>query len=438
MMARFILVLLLWSTLPVMAQPAPPAPPEREAVWLFGEGQKLHAEGRVLRAVDLYRNALNKDPGRLEYRPYLGLALDQAGLPEEALEQYDLYLALEPQDARIRLNRAVALAHAGKLEEAWKESERLTTLLPAQAALFNLRGVILLGQGDPQRALAELTTALSLEDAPEIRVNLAAAHLARGELEPARHHLESVLRSPSDPGQAQLARNNLGVVLTMQAELEQAEQSFDEASGEGEDLLPVAIYNLVSVLARQGKTQEALLAAAELVDARPDYTDARLLYARLLYRQDRFEAAQTELEQVLEQQPDSAVAQETMGLVLLATGRAEQARPYLEKAVVASPQSAWAHHNLALALGRLGDLSEALREEKEALALDDDNPAIWYHLGLLHDLNAEPRDAIAAYRRYLELQTSESTAAIVKEHIQELEAYIAGQGRRTAPQGPVR
>lgn len=53
---------------------------------------------------------------------------------DAALTAYDRAMALAPDDARVRVNRAVALLHAGRLLDAWPDFEwRLA--LPARRGI---------------------------------------------------------------------------------------------------------------------------------------------------------------------------------------------------------------------------------------------------------------------------------------------------------------
>ena len=53
------------TNLPAVPNRVPESADMREARFLFAEGQRLHREGQISRAIDLYRKALTADPGRL-------------------------------------------------------------------------------------------------------------------------------------------------------------------------------------------------------------------------------------------------------------------------------------------------------------------------------------------------------------------------------------
>lgn len=407
---------------PTPRTPNPITPPEREAVWLFEEAQRLHRQGAPERAVELYRKALVQDPGRLEYRPYLGLALDQTGSPKEALEQYDQYLKLEPGDQRVQLMRAAAWMHAGDLVAARAALDKLMLAGSGNAYLRNLKGLLLLRTGQPGEAVTEFQAALAAMPAlTEARINLSAAFLQSGQLDAARTELATVLSKT--PAEAR-ALNNLAVAQARGQDLAGARATLEQSHG-----LAQASLNLATLLTNQGMDKEALLVLARLLDTQPKLLEAHLLNARVLTRQNRYEEARKEIDVVLAAGPGPwwSLANEVSGLLYLAQGADEAARSELEKAVKADPQRASAHHNYSLALGRTGQLAAAIEEEKKALALAGDVPAMWYQLGVLYDLDARPADAIEAYKKYLGFGGIDpEAAAALQEHISELQDRISG------------
>ena len=79
---------------------------------------------------------------------------------------------------------------------------------------------------------------------------------------------------------------------------------------------------------------EAMLSA--IVNRRPDYVEARVLLAEVLWSRNDASAEQ-HLRAVLELQPNRADAHHSLGLVLDGTGRAEEARQHLSKAAELEP-----------------------------------------------------------------------------------------------------
>jgi len=420
---------LLWGPgLAVQAGPLPSEEPrpeiktEWEARQFFREGRALHRSGGLERAVDLYRRGLQADPGRLEIRPYLALALDALGRSQEALDHYDAYLVLEPDDLRVRLNRVAALIHLGADLEALEALRGIELSASWQPEFHNFRGVVFLRVEQPAQAADDFRVALAMRPGwTEASVNLASALLATGRSEEAMNLLnQAVQASPGDPR----AWNNLGVLLARGGDPQAARQAFEQATKAGD--LPLARLNSTLLASRLEGGGAVLVQAADLVDRYPDLEDARLLYGALLYRAGRLPEARQELEALLEGAPEHRLGQEFLGLVLMGAGEEEQALPLFEAVAVARPDSARAQHNLALALRSTGELSGALEAAQAASTLDPSQPEIWYNLAVLLDLATRPREAVAAFEKWLELSPDHAEAALVREHVEDLRQHLRG------------
>lgn len=405
-MRRFLVVLLLLLA-PLAAQERRAdgdAGAQREARLLYLQGVTAQRDGRLERAIDLYRSALQTDSARLEARAFLALALDQAGLSEQALEQYDLYLQQEPDDSTIKLNRAAALVHLKRWREALEALESLQVAPRLQAVEENLRGVALLRTGQAQMAVQAFEQALQLDPGrPEPRVNLAAALVVLGERARAAEELRQVLSAaPQDAA----ANNNLGVLLGNQ-DRPAALSAFQTAGQE-----PEAELNLVTLLAEQGKLPEALLTVSDVVDRNPELGRARLLYAVMLYRSGRTAEAEHELAGL-----PGFLASLYRGLSAFQRGEAQLAVNELRDAVLARPESAVAHHNLSLALAARGELQEAVREAEAARALAPASPAVRLQLGMLAIEQKRFKEARAFLQSYLELAPAASDRALIEQYL---------------------
>lgn len=421
--------ILLWGAcLPVRAETLPGSDPrpgiktEWEARQFFREGRALHRSGHLERAVDLYRRGLQADAGRLEILPYLALALDALGRSREALEHYDAYLALEPEDLRVRLNRVAALIHLGEDLEALEALREVELSASWRPEFHHLRGVVFLRLEQPARAADDFQVALAMRPGwTAASVNLASAWRDMGRSVEALALLnQAVQASPEDPQ----AWNNLGVLLAQGGDVPAARQAFSQATETGD--LTLAHLNSTLLASRLDGGAALLVQAAELVDRDPDMQEARLLYGALLYRAGRLPEARQELEALLERAPEHRLGQEFLGLVLMRAGEEGQAVPLLEAVAVARPESAWAQHNLALALRLTGDLSGALEAAQAASGLDPTRPEIWYNLGVLLDLSTRPREAVAAFEKWLELSPNHAEAALVREHVEDLRQHLRG------------
>jgi Flp pilus assembly protein TadD len=89
---------------------------------------------------------------------------------------------------------------------------------------------------------------------------------------------------------------------------------------------------------KQGDTAMAESALAAIIRRRPDYTEARMRLAEILWSRGDI-AAELHLRAVLESEPNRAEAHHALGLLLDGTGRADEARQHLTKAAELEPDN---------------------------------------------------------------------------------------------------
>ncbi|MBS2039801.1 tetratricopeptide repeat protein [bacterium] len=401
--------------LPGVPNRVPETSDMREAKFLFAEAQRLHRQGQVSRAVDLYRKALAADSGRLEYRPYLGQALESLSLYQDSLEQYDLYLAQEPQDLKVRRARLLPLMGLKRWEEVDAELASLDSGLAQDPDFLLYKGLSWLDRQQPARAEGPLRAALALAgEREDIRLNLVTALLLQNK---AQESLE-LLPAAGSQGRADLLR---GVALYQLNRPQEAEKVWKALLPSAR--LVEANLNLATTLAERGEDSQALRLAAQALDLQPTSQAGRLLYARLLNRAGRYEEALGVLRPVLE--PDAFVGSrvyldELTGWTLLGLGRNQESLDYLQQAVKLGATGPSLENNLALVLTRLSRLDEALLHQRKAVELAPQQASAWYLLARLYEKRAQPKQAVQAYEKYLSLETDEAAAGLVRTRVKEL------------------
>jgi protein O-GlcNAc transferase len=231
-----------------------------------------------------------------------------------------------------------------------------------------------------------------------------AAALYRGILEsdpdhaPSLHRLALIeLRAGHDELAAELigraialepdnaeAHSNLGVILEKRGEFGDAFVHWERALALDPDF-PEAHCNLAAGLAARGKFEDAVEHYRKALKLKPEYVAAHAGLAVALAEMGRLDEAVARYHQALALSPNSPDLQMKLALLLIETGRLEEASTRAGK------------------LAENGRLDEAQRCLERALAVAPDHaPTHFQHAATL-EMQLRRDDAIAHYRRALEL-----------------------------------
>jgi len=157
--------------------------------------------------VALFEHALRVTEDNSRAHNGLGMALGTAGRRDEAIAQFRLAVASDPNYALAHSNLAGALALEGRFDEASAGFRRATELSPRDATILANAGTALMRQGRLKEAAAMLTRAVEIDpDRRQAQKNLGVVLARLGDLDGAIRHFGEALRiDPEDEG----ARANL-------------------------------------------------------------------------------------------------------------------------------------------------------------------------------------------------------------------------------------
>lgn len=153
----------------------------------------------------------------------------------------------------------------------------------------------------------------------------------------------------------------------------------------------VAHHNLGTVLAQEGRHEEAAAAFAAALDLMPDYGDAHVHLANVLDELGRTEEARKHYEHALRvKRPDSSLHY-NIAVMLEKSGDLDGAAEHAKAAVDLRPDDAALHRYRAAILERAGRSAEALPHYRACVRLQPDDLYSMLHLawGLMQ--SAEPR-----------------------------------------------
>ncbi|MGZ3426618.1 MAG: tetratricopeptide repeat protein [Polyangia bacterium] len=126
--------------------------------------------------------------------------------------------------------------------------------------------------------------------------------------------------------------------------------------------------------------------------------------------------AMGEYQAALSIDPNYVFAQVNLGAALDDLKDRKGARVALEKAVRMGPQSKEAWNNLGAVAAEMGDTPRALEALGKATALDGAYADAWFNLGMTYEQAGKPKDAAAAWDKYVQIDAKSGWTEIAKQH----------------------
>src|SRR6266496_3724821 len=211
-----------------------------------GLGQFLLDHGRLDEAIDQFQVGLNIDPKYPMARTNLGIALSKKGRIDEAIAHFQTVLKDYPNDAKAHLNLGPALAKKGDAQSAIASFEKtlsVQSLYPS--AHYNL-GMALDASGRIDEAMAHYQEAVQQDPHFAEAYYLLGNDLFRtSRLDDAIAAYEGALQSRPDYPEVE---NNIGLVLLKEGRAGEAIAHWENAVANESDFVP-ALNNLAWVLA---------------------------------------------------------------------------------------------------------------------------------------------------------------------------------------------
>ena len=368
----------------------------------------LEAPRALVVAEELARLALGYDDQDPAPRLLLARAMETGFRFEEAFAEYEGLLENFGHRAEVHARLARLLERFLLFDEAEARFQKaVETNRASWEARFGYGG-FLARRGRHAEAIEHLTQAnKAAPTAPElahvrvdIRVALADAHLALGEVEEAGRIYGQALTADPNHQRAlagSLSCGTTGAARPVEAALQDESEGFEllvarglaelraGAFEEARDRLLLAVeadplrahrpYGALSYLAEvTGNETQALDFAAEALVVAP--SDAYALYqrGRLLGRQDDYQGAREALLGALETELDFEDALVALGQTAFRLGRFDDAERYFQRALSIHSERPEVHALRGINFLQLGSVPEAAEAFDASLALESDNP----------------------------------------------------------------
>lgn len=187
-------------------------------------------------------------------------------------------------------------------------------------------------------------------------------------------------------------------------------------------------------IAREKARDDSSLAQAadlyrEAIKLRPAFPTAQVGLARVLMSLNEFKEAHTAIEAARRSRPSYAEASAVEGRVYREEAFDDEALRSFRRAIrEAGGMQPEAYVGMAKVWEDKGDFAQAILEYKKALAqLSDSEPVIYQMLGAAYERVEKPKDAVAAYEKYLQLAPNGSYAAAIRSILEQLKREAAGE-----------
>jgi tetratricopeptide (TPR) repeat protein len=351
---------------------------------------------------------------------------------EAALVPLQKFLAEKPDIAWAHFQLGYAYTALKRTDEARAEYEKATTLDPKMSEAFLNLG-ILLTEKDPAAAVAPLRRAVDLLPAQSRPRFLRGHALERsGDIPGAVEAYEGALGLDPRDVETTIHLGNLYAGLKRYGD---AEAKF-RAALELEPKSPQALLGLAQALDAQ-KKPEAAAAYRDYLAVQPDTPGAQSRVIHLLLEQKQYDAALAELDRADAGKPPTLDSLRSRADIQIAQKKWDDSIVTLRKAVALTPNDAELHGGLGRVYLQKRDFASAEKELKAALQLDKNNLVYWkdlrstYYLGgnfpatlatqdliakaetpgpgewfiraLCYDKLNQPKPALEAYEKFLEL-----------------------------------
>ncbi len=281
----------------------------------------------------------------------------------------------------------------------------------------NLIGLIRADEGDAKAATEEYRAALALDPAfIPARVNLGNALLKAGDLAAARTEYAEVRRL--DPKNV-FASEGFAEIALAEGKTDEAVAIYLQAA-DASPVDPRYPTKAGRILLNIGRTDEGVAQLTRALELDPGYLPAFAELAAMHLAKGDNAAAERIYRNAADYAPEDTDAQASHGRMLAIVGDFAGAELRYARAVKLAPADAAYRLELGRVLQRLSRHDEAMAQLLEARKLAPENADVWMSLGDTYRDTGHNADAVAAYRKYLELAKPDDFMRPVAERFIEL------------------
>ncbi|MCA1568573.1 MAG: serine/threonine protein kinase [Acidobacteria bacterium] len=294
------------------------------------------------------------DNGKAHIMFNIGVAYEELGHHDEALNYYNLALDLKPDFEMVWVNKGNMLGDSPEAGECFDEALRLD---PDDIKALVGKGIYLLHHGDAEQAVACFSRSLEIEPRDTVVLyNMVDPLLHLGRYEEALDHAERLLSI--DPSDAQ-GWGVKGLSLRCLQRYPEALQCFERAIELDSDS-ELAWTDRGAVLLDLEEYDEAFKSLERVIELKPDSYHSWFNKGLALYNSNRYEEAITYIDRSIEIDSRRASAWNIKGLILSSAGRYPEAIECFESAIELDPEDSTLCYNQGIAILKLSEVKDLL------------------------------------------------------------------------------
>ncbi len=333
--------------------------PKSSADEIFVRAVKLHQSGDLENAIQQYQLFLAQRPDRTDARSNLGAVFAKLGRFQEAIEQYNRALLLDGKNPGIRFNLAVAYYKTARIVDASKELEKIMVGQPDQPNIILLLADCYLQMGEYKKVIAILEPReAKAPDNKGLAYLLGTAYLREKQVEKGQAQIEKIMRG----GDSAEARMMVGTTYLLSADYANAAKEFEQAVKLNPQLPTVHAY-YGRALTMTGNTDQAKEEFRKELDNNPNDFDANLQMGTILKQDQNPEEAMKYYQRALLVRPGEPNARYFIETIRIGQGKINEAVIELEKLIKDAPDFLEAHVMLATVYYRLKRKADGDREQ---------------------------------------------------------------------------
>ena len=164
-----------------------------------------------------------------------------------------------------------------------------------------------------------------------------------------------------------------------------------------------AHLNLGVILQMSGELNNAKISFQESIKCNPKIVEAYINLGGINYKLNELDEAEENYNKAIDLEPDYFKTYFNLGVVLAASEKFDQAMFNYNKAIKLKPDFAESYNNLAIIFQKLKQPSEAIKNFKKAIEIKSDYTEVYFNLGNLYSDLEKTNEAQTCYEQVIRL-----------------------------------